>query len=105
MKNAVTTGDGVGKSTVRDRSAIHALPPQRMWSLPCEPLLVYLPFFALAAVFGRLSAAAFDALLDMEADTLVTLPLLALDADGLLTLPAGSETFTTPDRPRPFLLS
>ncbi|HEY4298483.1 MAG TPA: hypothetical protein VGM85_18580, partial [Paraburkholderia sp.] len=84
MKNAVTTGDGVGRNTVRDRSAIHALPPQRMWSLPWEPLLVYLPFFALAAVFGRLSAAAFDALLDVETATFVTLPLLELDAVGLL---------------------
>jgi hypothetical protein len=40
MKNAVTTGDGVAKNTVRDRSAIHALPPQRMWSPPWKPLLV-----------------------------------------------------------------
>jgi hypothetical protein len=67
--------------------------------------LVYLPFFALAAVFGRLSAAAFDALLDVEADTFVTLPLLAPDVVGLLGLLTGSDTFTTAVRPRPFFLS
>ena len=67
--------------------------------------MVYLSFFALAAVFGRLSAAAFDALLDVEADTFVILPLLAPDAVGLLTFSTGSETFTTSDRPRPFFLS
>ena len=76
-----------------------------MWSLPWSRFLVYFPFFALAAVFGRLSAAAFDALLDVEADTFVTLPLLALDVVGLLALPTGSDTFTTAERPRPFFLS
>jgi hypothetical protein len=80
--------------------------PRSAWSLPWEPLLVYLPFFALAAVFGRLSAAALDALLDVEADTFVTLPLLSADAVGLLAFPTGSDTFTTADEwPRPFFLS
>ena len=76
-----------------------------MGSLPWSRFLVYFPFFALAAVFGRLSAAAFDALPDVEADTFVTLPLLAPDVVGLLAVPTGSDTFTTAEWPRPFFLS
>src|SRR4051794_34674352 len=90
---------------MRDRSAIRALYPQRRGSLAREPLRVYLPFFPLAAVFGWCSTAAFEALLDVDTDTFVILPLLALDAVDMCTLPTGSETFTTPDRPWPFLLS
>ena len=84
MKNAVTTGDGVGITRCVIGAQFMRCPRNACGHYRGCRFLVYLPFFALAAVFGRLSAAAFDALLDVEADTFVTLPLLAPDVVGLL---------------------
>src|SRR6201999_1466256 len=81
------------------RSALHALPPQRMFRHPRRTACCgyFLPFFALAAVFWRLGAAAFGdfaAGASAAVETFFTPPVL----------PACAEAFTTPDLQRVFWL-